>query len=338
MVVRKASKKKEDQHVKVSIKRLRGLMTKVAGNLGVPKKHIGLVIESCIRAEISGKTTHGIGKFLFESQFFKERIGLPKIIKNSGSFALVDSQKEIGQISAGFCVDLCLKKAKRYGIAIVGMSNSQRYGTLDLWSEKIAEEDLIGIVMNTCEPEMAVYGGVSKTLGTNPISYSIPTLEEPVTLDMATAKVAMSLMWERRRLNRSLPANTFFDENGKYTTDPFQAVAVEPFGGYKGFGVALLVQILTGSFLGLPMATEIKSLYDIGYLFIAIDPSVFQDVKDFKRQNSRLVQIVKSSKTRGSLKIKTPGERSRETRKKSLERGYMKIDSELYGKLVALSD
>lgn len=296
----------------VNIYKLKEQMEDILLQHGVELNSAKIVANDYWEAEMSGKKTHGISKFIKELAYLHEREGNPEIIIDKGSIMLVDGHKEFGQIAANYCVDLLIERTKRNGIAMVGLKNIQRYGALQSWVKKIAENDLIGIITNTCEPAAAPFGASSKVLGSNPIAVGIPTLTEPILLDMATSQVAMSTIWTSLIEKRNLPESTFFDKNGKHTVDPSQAQAVEIFGGYKGYGLSLIIEILSGSLITANMGAKITSPYDIGYYFQAIDPSVFQDIKTFKTQNDSLVKEIKSSKKKtGVDEILIPGERSR---------------------------
>jgi LDH2 family malate/lactate/ureidoglycolate dehydrogenase len=98
-------------------------------------------------AELRGKRAHGLGKFLVEVAYFSQRKGKPKIVIDKGAVVLVDGNKEVGQLSAQFCVNHVTSLAKQYGVAVVGLLNTQRYGILDTWARMIAERDMVGIVL-----------------------------------------------------------------------------------------------------------------------------------------------------------------------------------------------
>jgi LDH2 family malate/lactate/ureidoglycolate dehydrogenase len=323
------------ENVKVNIYELKNLMQEVARSCGLNREEAKIVVEDYWEAELMGKLSHGVSKFCWEVKYFNERRGPAKIIIDKGAVILIDSNKEIGQVATKFSVEMVIERAKKYGIALVGMKNCQRYGILARWVKLIAENDLIGIILNSCEPATTAYGGKSKVLGTNPIAIGIPSAKYPIILDMATSKVAMSLIWRRLIENRKLPVKTFFDSKGNYTTDPLKVKSVEVFGGYKGYGLSLVIQILSGSLLTAKMGFAIKTPYDIGYYFQAIDPSVFQDLGQFKKENERLIKEIKSSKRkRGVDEILIPGEKSSKKFAKALKSGFINIHKNVWSELV----
>ncbi len=281
--------------VSIAISDLKKILVSICISKGLSEFEAIHIVANYLDAEILGKNTHGIAKFCFESKFFSERLGNPQIDIDTGPLLKVDGNKEVGPLAANFCVKLAAERAKKYGVCILGLNNIQRYGILSHWVNQLAEQKLFGVVLNTCEPAMTGFEGTKKVLGTNPIAFTIPTKEKLYTVDMATSKVAMSLIWKALRENEELPEDTFFDQSGQVTTDPSKAKAVQHFGGIKGFSIALLVQLLSGSVFGFKMASEIKSFYDIGYVFIVIDPSIVTNYEELLQANQKLVNELTES-------------------------------------------
>lgn len=275
--------------MKITVSDLRKKLISVCVDRGLSESQAIPIVTNYLDAELLGKTTHGIAKFCFECKFFSERLGNPQITVDTGPLLKVDGNKEVGPLAAEFCVDLAAQRAKKYGVCILGLNNIQRYGILSHWVNQLGDQKLFGVVLNTCEPAMTGFEGTKKVLGTNPIAFTIPTKEKTYTVDMATSKVAMSLIWKALREGEKLPDDTFYDKDGKTTTAPEEAKAVQHFGGVKGFSIALLIQLLTGSVFGFKMASEIKTFYDIGYVFIVIDPSKVTDYELLLESNQKLV-------------------------------------------------
>lgn len=320
--------------MRINIYTLKKILEDVLVKKGFSEKDANFIANDYWRSEIGGKTTHGVVKFLKELQYLTDKQNSPEIITDNKSMVLVDAHREVGSLAAKYSIDLLIKRAKRYGLAIVGMKNAQRYGALNHWALYIAKADLIGIVINSCEPASTAYGGVSPILGTNPLAIGVPTSSDPIVLDMATSKASMSRLL-LSMYGQPLPRKTFFDSKGNYTLNPKKVRAVEHFGGYKGYGLALMLQILAGSLVIAKMGSKIKTHYDIGYYFQAIDPSVFQDIKSFKKQNDNLVAEIKKSKRKiGTNIITIPGERSKTYREIALHNREIEISEKLYGLLI----
>ncbi len=320
--------------MEVDIFVLKSLLIKILKRKGLNQSEATIIADEYWEAEISGKKTHGIAKFLKELRYVADRKGSPSIIIDNKAVVLVDANKEIGQLGAKFCIDILINRTKRYGIGLIGMKNSQRYGSLSFWANRIAQANLVGIITNSCEPATAVFGGITPILGTNPIAIGIPTFKEPIVLDMATSKVSMSTLLYSAIYNKFLPKETFLDNKGNYTTDPTKVVAVEHFGGYKGFGLSFMLQILSGALISANMGKDIHSPYDAGYYFQAIDPSIFQDIKLFKKHINQFVFEVKASKLKkGFSKIIIPGERSKNLKQQNIKKGTIEISLKLFKNL-----
>ena len=279
-------------------------MLAVCAKHGLSDVESAIVVENYLEAEITKKTTHGVTKFCFESQFFEDRKDSPQVVTDTGPVVKLNGNQEIGQIAAKMCIELCSVRAKKYGIAIVVINNIQRYGILRTWIRSFDQNNLFGIVMNTCEPAMTGFGGKNKALGTNPLAYSIRTKSTSYIVDMATSKVAMSNIWQAKRHGEKLPNNTFLDKEGNTTTNPNQAKSVVPFGEVKGYSLALLVQLLTGSVFDYKMGQGIKDMYDIGYFFLAIDPEKVGSIENMLEMNQKLIDELSST---GAI---IPGSRS----------------------------
>lgn len=281
--------------ISVAVSDLEKLLTHICVHSGLSELEAAPIVTNYLDAELLGKGTHGLTKFCFESKFFSQRVGEPTIVVDTGPLLKIDGNKEVGPIAAQFCVELAAQRAKKHGVCILGIHNIQRYGILSHWVQQLADKQLFGVLVNTCESAMTGYEGTKKVLGTNPIAFTIPTKEKTYTVDMATSKVAMSLIWKALREEEKLPENTFFNQEGEVTTDPAKAKAVQHFGGIKGFSVALLVQLLSGSVFGFKMASEIKSFYDIGYVFIVIDPNKVTTYEEMLVANQKLIEELVAS-------------------------------------------
>lgn len=297
-----------------------------------------VLMQAYWNAELEGKTTHGISRFCWDVQDYHPA-RKPKIIIDKGAVALIDGQEGPGPLVADYVSSLVIKRAKRFGIALVGIKGMTQYGSLSEWTGKIAKEGLIGLVTNSCQPAAAPFGGVSKILGTNPISISIPFDEDPIILDMSTSEVPMSLIWYCLETGEKLPNDTFYDEDGKFTTDPKKAKAVKIFGGYKGYGLSFMLQILSGSLVTASMGHEIKNVYDIGYLFLAIDPAFFQNLNRFKKETVKLIKQIKNCKRdSNTVPIYIPGEKNLKNKETALKNKTIDMPQAIWSKLNELTD
>ncbi|MFJ2419161.1 Ldh family oxidoreductase [Streptomyces brevispora] len=317
----------------VDIDDVRALMTTACARAGVPGNGIGRVVEHYLDGELRGKPSHGVAKFVFESQFFSQRIGPPRIKHERGAMMVVDGRREIGPLSADFAARLAARTARRLGVGIVGMVNTQRYGILASWSEQIAERGLVGLVANTSRPEATVHGAKTPFLGVNPISFAFPTRDGIVSADMSTTLAPMGVLWEARRAGTPLPSDCFVDEQGAPTEDPDAARAALVFGEHRGFALSLLIQVLTGSLFGFPMSDGVNSIWTTGYAFIALDPTFAGQGDSHLAANTSLVEAIRQATTREGGTVRLPGMDGKDRAERARRAGRIEIDESLYGRL-----
>lgn len=319
--------------MRADINLVRNLMVRTCQGASVPKESIDLVVDHYLNGELRGRGTHGIAKFCYEAQFFAQRQGQPHVVREHGALAVIDAQREIGPVSAAFAAQAAVDRAHRFGVGLVGMINTQRYGILSQWSESIAARGFIGIVMNTSRPEATPHGGRTPILGVNPLSFSLPTTDDPLTADMSTTQAPMGLLWEARRGTATLPEGAFVDEHGTPTQDPDAAQSAVIFGDHRGFALSLLLQALTGSMFGFPMGTGVDSTWTTGYTFLAADPSFGHGSDNHLHAHTRLRQDIQTASMRDGAPMRVPGQASRRRSCHARSRGHVEIAPALLRRL-----
>ncbi|MGW4492289.1 Ldh family oxidoreductase [Streptomyces sp. NPDC004376] len=317
----------------VGIDDVRALMTAACTLAGVPGPGIDRVVEHYLDGELRGKASHGLAKFAFEAQFFSQRNGSPRVKHERGAMAVVDARREVGPLSADFAVRLAARKARRLGVGVVGMVNTQRYGILASWSEQIAERGLVGLVANTSRPEATVHGARTPLLGVNPVSFAFPTSDGTVSADMSTTLAPMGVLWEARRTGSPLPTDCFVDEDGAFTEDPDAARAAMVFGEHRGFALSLLIQILTGSLFGFPMGEGVDSTWTTGYTFIALDPTFAGQGAGHRTANDDLVGAIRQAATREGGSVRLPGQEGKDRAARARKTGCLALDEALFQRL-----
>jgi ureidoglycolate dehydrogenase (NAD+) len=226
-----------------------------------------------------------------------------------------------------------IEKASSSGIAFVGVMHSSHFGAAGFYAMLAAEHDLIGLATTNVDPFMTVPGAKGRVLGTNPISYAIPTgAERPVFLDMATSTVAASKVFAASALGKSIPDTWIVDKDGNSTTDPTKLMdggAMLPMAGYKGYGIAMLLEILAGVLTGAAFTSDLKTwIIDTdahinqGHAFIVIDPNIMMPIDEFKARMDELVRRTKATPTApGTDRIYLPGEMEWDRRDNALANG-----------------
>lgn len=314
-------------------------MSKALSVRGVEGRRAELVINDFIEAELEGKSTHGIGKFLSIGQSISERMGNPRVLREGPGYLLVDGNRELGVVSASYCIDRLIEKVRSQGVAMAGMINYGRYGRLTPFGRAIAQAGMAGIVMNNAgPPAVAPFDGIDPILGTNPICFAFPSMHGPRVFDFSTAKFPWGAVRQAVLSKGLLPPGAFLDSNGKVTRDPEKATAVMPFGGPKGFALCLAIEILGGALVGGKVGTQVDSQYDLGFLALAMSPESFGSGPEFAHDTESLFGEIKSSRCRGRQRVRLPSEKSEALKQKSLAAGVINIDESILNRLKSMAD
>jgi len=319
------------------------LLTDILIAYGVKKDHAEITAEIYTEADLKGFTSHGIGRFPqtiigLETDNIKTDPDI-KIERESPATATINGDLALGYVTAAMAMDLAIEKAKNVGIGAVATYNSNHFGITGHYSERAMKHGLIGIAITNTEPAMAPYGGKDKILGTNPIAIAISGKKHKYSLDMATALVARGKIFEAKRLGKTLPENAAVDVDGNITTDPEKALegSILPFGGVKGYGIAMAVELLS-AIGGAELGTKVKGTARAderctkGDFFIAINPKFFGNPDEFSEKTDFLVDEIKSSSlASGFSEILIPGDIEKRTSDEKMN-GF-EIDEILYNKL-----
>ncbi|MEU0543388.1 Ldh family oxidoreductase [Nocardia sp. NPDC005978] len=320
--------------IQIEITTLEQMMTEVCRNCALPSDVTKEVVAHFIRGELLGKTTHGLAKFCFESQFFEARENAPEVIRADQAIAIVDAHREVGPVSAAFASDLSCELAGKYGVGLVGMINTQRYGVLSEWAERAADRGFISLIMNTSKAECTVDGVAGGLTGVNTIGFGAPTLGDCFSFDMGTTVKPLGLLWEARRGADDLPGDAFVDRNGTMTDDPHSAESALIFGGYKGFCISLLVQYLIGAPFGFPMGRSVTGTWDTGYVFLTIAPIAGSQAA--RTANTEFMNAVSETLAASESSVRVPGEHSRRKLRAALDSGYTGINDNVWKSFVEL--
>jgi len=299
---------------------------------GLNNNEAKIICDTLVEAECIGKKTHGISKLFLTESGIKLREGKPEIIKNKGNYVLIDAHKELGYLVANLATDLLIEKTKEFDNGIVAIKNSFNYSMAGIYAKKVAKAGFVSLILNNGGPAaITPFGGTDPLFGTNPIAIGIPTRTEPIILDMATSEKPWGEINLAKIEKRSLQEKTFLNNEGKFTTDPDKVNAIIPFGGYKGSGLNIMFEIMTGALVGAKMGLATQDSYDLGYLFLAYSPTMFTTQEKFYDEVEQLVKEIKNSKKMENVKeIYLPGENSLEQYKKTIDIGEIEIEENIW--------
>lgn len=319
---------------------VRAVLSRLCAAQGVDPNAAPYLIEDYLGAELSGVRTHGLIKFLPLPRAVQARWGSPKIVSTQGCGLLVDAQRELGPVSARFCVDLAIDQARQHGLSIVAMRNSARYGRLAPYAELITQSGLIALLSNQGGLAITPPGGITPVLGANPLCLGFPTESTPLIIDFATSNAVWSEVLLASLEGTDLRPELFYDQSGQFTTAPAAAYAVDSFGGAKGFGLALALEILCGALTGAKMGQQVKDEYDLGYLLIAVDPALWRkDTADFMGEVSQLGEAIRGAVMRDpQMQARLPGDRARKERQQREAEGTLSLHPQLWERLRAMAN
>ncbi|MCD8155540.1 MAG: Ldh family oxidoreductase [Clostridiales bacterium] len=314
-------------------------MTAVFMKVGVPEEDARLCSDVLLESDRRGIESHGCNRF---KPIYIDRInaGILKpttkidILKETPTTVVLDANDGMGMVASKKAMDMCIEKAHKYGMGMAAVRNSSHYGIAGYWASMAVKENMIGITGTNARPSIAPTFGVENMLGTNPLTFGMPTDEPfPFMLDCATSIIQNGKIEYYARIGHDTPAGTVTSRDGEMLTDSpqilkdirSQKAALAPLGGfgetlagYKGYGYAVVVEILSaalqsGIFLraldGKDEDGKIRP-YHLGHFFMAIDTEAFMGAEAFKKTTGDILRDLRGSqKAPGAERIYTAGEK-----------------------------
>jgi LDH2 family malate/lactate/ureidoglycolate dehydrogenase len=320
--------------------------------VGMSRPEAESTADTLVLADLRGFHSHGVMRLpiyvrRIESGVVKARANVVVLREDRGT-ALIDGGNGMGQVASIKAMELCVQKATEHGSAWVGVRNSNHNGAALYYTLMAARHDMIGIAMTDgAQNIMAPWGGRTKLLGTNPLSVAVPTRGVPLVLDTAFTVASIGRVVEAMKRGNKIPRGWAINERGEPTADPVGALAgtLLPIGDYKGYGLALVVSVLssvlTGAAFGQavpPFWTDFSHPQNTGHLMGAIAVRCFADVDEFKDRTEALIcELRHSELAEGFERVFVPGERGFETEKQYRENG-VPIIATVYDELMVLKE
>jgi LDH2 family malate/lactate/ureidoglycolate dehydrogenase len=290
--------------------------------VGVPEDQASVVADVLVRADLRGTSSHGVLRL--PAYVHKIQAGMLKpdtpwtCLRETPTTALYDAGMGLGPVAGLWGMKEAVKRAEQYGISAVGVRNASHFGIAAYYALQAVEAGMIGVSISNAAASMAPWGGVQAQLGTNPVCVAIPTQDEvPLVLDMAASVVARGKIRLAQREGQLIPQGWALDAKGQPTIDPQAAIegTLLPIGGPKGYGIALVNDILAGILTGSPSGVEVRSIHDlehsspVGFFFQALKIEAFSSPHEFfDRLGVQLTAIRNSPRARDVERIYIPGE------------------------------
>jgi L-2-hydroxycarboxylate dehydrogenase (NAD+) len=322
--------------VKVAITELKHLVRRVIQGLGYDEPETEIIVDVLLYAQLRG-TNQGIVKLIGQGMSKDPIAGEIELARETKLSALLNGNRNAGMVVMKRAMELAIQRTRNNGFGIVGTYNtSTSTGAIGYYARKVAEEGFIGLVFAGSSPTVCTYGSYEPIFGTNPIAVGIPNLGDPIVLDMATSAMAWYGLVEAKAAAKQIPHNVAYDKNGQLTKDPAQALegALLPFDqSYKGAGLALIVEVLTGPLVAASFA-NLGDSRNWGNLVIVFDPELLVDKDLFKKQVSDLIRQVSNCKrVPGITEIYVPGQRGDNVAQEAIRAGEIEIEDNLYAEL-----
>jgi LDH2 family malate/lactate/ureidoglycolate dehydrogenase len=303
---------------------LREFVAGVFVKAGLSEQDAETVADSLVFANLKGIDSHGIMRVPFYVKRLVQGGTSPrpqiKILVERPATVSLDGDNGMGPVVGMYACDLAVKKATENGMCMVTARRSSHFGAAAYYAAKIAEADMIGVAISNCTPVMAAWGGAKNVIGNNPLAIATPCLDSrPLIFDIAMSRVAGGKVRLAAKNEKKIPKGWILDRFGQPTDNPDDLPnggALLPFGEHKGFGLAIMLEVLSGALAGSGMLEQIPfwqhdltNELNIGHSFIAIDIAGFMDLQLFRERVAWIVKTLKSSPVApGYEGIRMPGE------------------------------
>ena len=301
--------------------KLNKIIREIFINHGLNKNHASISTNALINAELVGAYGHGLARLKMYCDRIKKKLINPKPkikIKNiSQSISLIDANNSIGFVAADIAIKKAIKNASKTGIGLIAVKNSGHYGLSGYYAEQAVKKNLVTMIYTNAPPAVAPHGSLKSLFGTNPICFGTPTGSKiPFILDTSISMINRGKIRVAARNNQKIPEGVALDKFGKPTTDAKKALeGVQlPIAGFRGSGLAWMVDILSGVLTGGNHAGRVKDPFEdftgpqnIGHLFITFKTNLF--VKNYnKRIKDNIKKIKRLPKIKGVKEIMYPGQ------------------------------
>ncbi|WP_256289412.1 Ldh family oxidoreductase [Halobellus inordinatus] len=305
---------------------------------GITDADAAQTAEVLVSADARGKHSHGLLRL---PRFVRgiesgnvDPTGSIDVVSETGGAATISGGSRPGPVVASAAAAEAMDRADEFGVGVVGVHDSNHLGMLGYYTDQLQREGYVGIAITNTEPAMPPHGGSEPVLGTNPIAIGLPT--EPVfNLDMSTSAIARGTVLHKKETSEELPSGVALDADGQPTTDPTAALegTILPFGGAKGSGLAIAVEVLAGGLVGAAMGSDVTGTYHTtdpctkGDLFLAIDPDAMGASDFSERASDFLADLTEREPAAHVDEIRLPGQRSVERDRSATA---IEVDEELW--------
>ncbi len=316
--------------LRVNAQKLEDFTARAFQAVGISAPDAKSIAQLMVRADVQGSEGHGVFRL---PQYIRRIKGGAvnlkpniRVVREAAGMALVDGDTSMGHLVMRFATEKAIEKAKTAGVAWVGVKWSNHAGPASLYASMPMEHGMVGLYLAVGNANhLPAWGGLDMLLSTNPIAVAVPAGEEPpIVLDMATTVAAYGKVKTKAQRGETMPEGWMMDRQGKPLTDPKRSNEgfLLPIGGYKGYGLALVMGLLAGNLNAAAMGKDVVDFNNddttetnTGHTIVAINIEAFQDLQEFKQGMDTLIRDIRNSqRLPGVDRIRLPGEGSHVTR------------------------
>ncbi|KAK4941017.1 hypothetical protein LTR10_018937 [Elasticomyces elasticus] len=329
------------EQTRISISDASELCQQALLKAGYTSEQSAIITDHLIDAELRGHPFAGLARALSIIEYLERNPDMQpqakgiEVTRDGLAFAHLDGHDSVGYLVARQATQMAISKAKTTGVSVVGASGLWYTGNLAYYSEMASRQGLVTFIASNGTPIVAPHGGAEAKFCTNPFCIGFPTSDRdlPVIWDIGTSNIMYAQVKLAERLAASLPEGSAVDKEGHLTTDPLKALegALTVWGGYKGSGLAMMVQLL-GIAAGSSEPTAFLSGF--GFLIVAFDPSVLQPLDRVQQDADQFCENIRATKMLpGYRSARMPFERSAKARREAKERGWFLVPEEVIQQL-----
>ena len=330
--------------MKIRLDEVRELSKNIFIKAGLSEADASIITDVLLETEMRGVFTHGFLRL----EWYIDCIlsggihtdGNIEAIYDSPSWASVDGKDNLGIVVSYKAMELAMSKARETGVGIVNVRGSHHFGAAGYYTSMCADNGMVGMSMSNGDVLIAATGSRVRTIGNNPFSYAFPAGKyKKIVYDIAMSHTSDRKVVQFAKEGKALPEGWIIDKNGRPTTDPLdyeRGGTLMPFGGYKGYGLAMMVETLAATLSGAAMTTNVHAWNkdpsaggNVGHFFMALDVSRLGDPDGYRARVDAMIDEIKSSeKAVGVNEIFYPGEIETLKMQKCLSEGFVEIADE----------
>ena len=327
--------------MRLKVAEARALAERAMRGVGHDEEEARLIADHLVDCELRGVHYGGLARAITIVERFGrtgDRRKPLRVARETAVSALLEGGDQLGYLAAHRATTIAIAKAKQSGVAMVGANDNWLSGMLSYYAEMAAREGLVSMMSAHAGPWVAPHGGSQGVFGTNPLCFGFPSAGDPIIWDIGTSAVMHAEVMLAKRLGRQLPEGVAFDGQGRPTREPDAALAgaFAAWGGHKGSGLGLIIQLL-GVMCGGP-AMPNEDLSQFTFFIVAMDPAAFGDPQAFRRNVEAYAEAVRASRpVAGGGPVRMPFDRSAAERRRRLAEDAIDVEDAVYERVRSLS-